>query len=207
MGGSSSSDLITYSFDIITQQVKAQQQVMEQLEEENRELRRHLTDLRTGHGIFLEIEGKRFPLLMQNDAALHSASPDAPPPVEVQSVQDKEVTTTKSTGQDVTETPTIAMSEVEINHVPAPAPEMPRSISTAQLPAIDEEEEQKQETYTPSFLEEAMLDEFAAAATSPMAVWTGPITPVNKQPETVEGSDEEKKAILRKELTGSFLLD
>lgn len=55
----------------------------------------------------------------------------------------------------------------------------------------------------PSYLEEAMLDEFAAAATREMeqvAVWPGPIT-------NPPGFDEKEKETLRRELSGSFLLE
>jgi hypothetical protein len=54
-----------------------------------------------------------------------------------------------------------------------------------------------------SFLEEAMLDEFSTAATREMgqvAVWSGPIT----NPPTF---DEKEKENLRRELSGSFLLE
>ena len=54
-----------------------------------------------------------------------------------------------------------------------------------------------------SYLEEAMLDEFSAAATREMgqvAVWSGPIT----NPPTF---DEKEKENLRRELSGSFLLE
>ncbi len=213
MGGSSS-EIIIQTFDEITQAVFEQQKIMEQLEEENQELRTMLTNLRAGQNIFLEIEGKRFPLLMQNNAALHEMSAATPvamlTPVEAQAAPEEEVTAENSVVtkvEDVTDAPTIAMTEVASNHVAEPEHEMRRSVTTAQLPRIYEEEEEPKEVYTPSFLEEVMLDEFAAASTSPMAVWTGPITPVNKRQESLDMSDEEKKATLRKELLGSFLLD
>jgi cell division protein FtsB len=49
-------------FSQIAQAILKQKQRMEQLEAENRELRRYLDDLRTGRGIFVEISGRRFPL-------------------------------------------------------------------------------------------------------------------------------------------------
>lgn len=49
-------------FSQIAQAILKQKQRMEQLEAENRELRRYLDDLRTGRGIFVEILGRRFPL-------------------------------------------------------------------------------------------------------------------------------------------------
>ena len=66
-------------------------------------------------------------------------------------------------------------------------------------------EEEMLQTATPSstFLEDMLIDEFAAAATSPMtaAVWQGAAT---KKAATI---DEEEKAALRKQLIGSFLLE
>jgi len=83
------------------------------------------------------------------------------------------------------------------------APETP-------VPALELDIEEGQEelpTYvTPtmsSYLEEAMLDEFSTAATREMgqvAVWSGPIT----NPPTF---DEKEKENLRRELSGSFLLE
>ena len=213
MGGSSS-EIIIQTFDEITRAVFEQQKIMEQLEEENRELHTLLMNLRAGQNIFLEIEGKRFPLLMQDNAALQEMSTSTPvamlAPVETQPALEEEATAENvvvTKVADVTDAPTIAMVEVAGNHVSEPEHEMPKSMITAQLPRIYEEEEQPKEVYTPSFLEEVMLDEFTAAATRPMAVWTGPITPVNKKQEPLDMSDEEKKATLRKELLGSFLLD
>ena len=54
-----------------------------------------------------------------------------------------------------------------------------------------------------TYLEDAMLDEFSEAATremSQVAVWSGPIT----NPPTF---DEKEKEHLRRELSGSFLLE
>jgi len=64
--------------------------------------------------------------------------------------------------------------------------------------AIEKEEQQK----APTFLEEIMIDEFAASSTASMAVWKGP---AKKQQQ--EQIDEEQKAALRRELMGSFLLE
>ena len=69
-----------------------------------------------------------------------------------------------------------------------------------------EEEERKEEKReaTPTFLEEVLLDEFTVATTNnPMATWTGPIQPTKKN----ELIDEDRKAALRRELVGSFLLE
>ena len=49
-------------FDQIAQELRKQKQLMDQLEAENRALRQQLAFLRTGMGIFIEIDGIRFPL-------------------------------------------------------------------------------------------------------------------------------------------------
>src|SRR5437660_12067925 len=49
-------------FELIMQEVLTQQNVMKELEAENRELRRQLSDLREGRGIFIELLGTRFSL-------------------------------------------------------------------------------------------------------------------------------------------------
>src|SRR5947209_2104201 len=50
------------SFDLLMQEIFNQKQRMDELIEENRDLRRQLTDLREGRGIYLEIDGKQFAL-------------------------------------------------------------------------------------------------------------------------------------------------
>src|SRR5690349_10006467 len=49
-------------FELIMQEVQNQQNVMKELEAENRELRRQLVDLREGRGIFIELLGTRYAL-------------------------------------------------------------------------------------------------------------------------------------------------
>ena len=61
MGGS--------NFDLIAQGLLQQQQIMEEMEAENRWLRQELANLRAGRSIFLEIEGKRVPLAISADSA------------------------------------------------------------------------------------------------------------------------------------------
>ena len=54
-------------FEQIAQEVLKQKQLMEQLREENRLLRRQLTELREGRGIVVGIAGKPFLLLLDNE--------------------------------------------------------------------------------------------------------------------------------------------
>jgi len=168
-------------FDSIAQAVIQQKQMMDKLEEENRELRRQLADLRAGHGIFIEIAGERFPLRGEIPAPQAFAtnvqqqdfSPSTTPPPEM----------SVSGANDYEE-----MAEF------APTMELP----PVEDVAIEKEEQQK----APTFLEEIMIDEFAASSTASMAVWKGP---AKKQQQ--EQIDEEQKAALRRELMGSFLLE
>jgi cell division protein FtsB len=51
-----------HTFDKLAQEIYRQKQVMDMLQEENKELHRQLADLRDGRGIFVLIEGKRYPL-------------------------------------------------------------------------------------------------------------------------------------------------
>ncbi len=61
MGGS--------NFDLIAQELLRHHQIMEEMEAENRWLRQELSNLRTGRGVILEIEGKRIPLIISTDSA------------------------------------------------------------------------------------------------------------------------------------------
>jgi hypothetical protein len=182
MGGS--------NFDGLMQEIFKHRQVMEQLEEENKELRRQIADLREGRGISIEICGKRFSLAALTTASTRAIPTPAPvsyntpaPAVSALITPTPQQTTILYEAEpDVTEAPTIAMPET-------PSSEL-----------IENEEE---EEYTPTFLEEIMIDEFesaSTAATSPMAVWS---PPSKKQQNT----EEEERAALRRQLIGSFLLE
>jgi hypothetical protein len=66
-------------FDLIMQALLKQKQLLEQLEEENWQLRRQLTSLREAEGIFVVIEGKRFTLMAQEDEIALTTDPAAVP--------------------------------------------------------------------------------------------------------------------------------
>lgn len=51
-----------YAFHSIMEEVSRQKERMDHLETENRALRQQLVDLRAGHGILVEIAGRRFAL-------------------------------------------------------------------------------------------------------------------------------------------------
>jgi hypothetical protein len=168
------------NFELIMQEVLKQKQLWEDLQSENDELHRQLAELREGRGIFVDILGKRFPLV---DEPVN-VSPDA----------------IGIPGADLSLQET---TEILSESLPFSTPETP-------VPALESSVEEVQEdlpTYvTPtmsSYLEEAMLDEFSAAATREMrqvAVWSGPIT-------NPPSFDEKEKENLRRELSESFLLE
>lgn len=181
------------NFDVLMQEILRHKRIMEQLEEENRELRRQLADLREARGICVEICGKRFALMAESTSAPALVTPVPAPtsystPAPATSAPgvpaSQQTPLLQDTETDVTEAPTIAM------------PQTPRSITQ---PLEDEEEGE----LLPTFLEEIMMDEFAAASTassSSSATWS---PPANKQ----QGTDEDEKATLRRQLMGSFLLE
>jgi ABC-type phosphate/phosphonate transport system substrate-binding protein len=75
---------------------------------------------------------------------------------------------------------------------------------------VSENEVPVQAGSSSSFLEDAMLSEFATASTRQMENWSGPITsnpipngPITNNPDL----DEEEKAALRRELMGSYILE
>jgi hypothetical protein len=165
------------SFELIMQEVLDQKQIMEDLQAENDELKRQLAELSAGRGIFVEILGKRYPLVGEPVRV----SPEEVPAAEVDlSLQETTAIKSENLSPPLAETP-LPTTELTVEE----AAEDQRSLAS---PA------------TPSFLEEALLDEFSAANTRQIAVWSGPIT---NHPTF----DEEEKETLRRELSGSFLLE
>ena len=168
------------NFELIMQEVLKQKQQLEDLLSENNELHRLLAKLREGRGIVVDILGERFT------------------PVDVPVSDSPDGITTPEADLSLQETTEILRESLSTS-----IPETP-------VPAFESSAEEAQEdlpTYiTPtmsSSLEEALLDEFSAAATREMgqiAVWSGPIT----NPPTF---DEKEKENLRRELSGSFLLE
>jgi len=184
MGGS--------NFELIMQEVLNQKQCMDDLLAENRELRRQLTDLREGHGIIIDIQGMQF--------ALGSEAFTNQFPVQV-------TPTIQNTPATFEPAPAAMPSTVPMGTVPeTPYPSTDEFAQIAPFAEeVDEEgevgEEEVPPTHTSTFLEEMLIDEFASAATSPMAVWKAPVT------RKLTAIDEDQNAALRKELIGSFLLE
>jgi len=166
------------NFELIMQEVFRQKQLLEDLIAENDELHRQLANLREGRGIFVDIIGKRFPLvdISRDDSPNSIATPEA--------------------DLSLQET-----TEIVGGSLPSAVPETPAPALTLSV-----EDHDDLPTYIPpmsTYLEEALLDEFSALATHEMgqiAVWAGPIT----NPPTF---DEKEKESLRRELSGSFLLE
>lgn len=165
------------SFEQIMEEVLRQQRRYEDSQKENTELRRQLAELREGHGIFVEILGERFPL--------------AAKPVDVS----PEIAPTAQADLSLQETVAITSEAV-----PSPLPETPLLATEFTVEEVTEDEPALASPAMQDFLEEALLDELSNASTRQMAVWSGPITnhPV---------FDEQEKETLRRELSGSFLLE
>lgn len=165
-------------FEHLLQAVKKQQQLMEELEAENQDLRRQLTELREGRGIYLDINGQRFAL--SADGIITEASSSIFTPVASIEVPEAEA-----------EVEEVALAEYNV--VPQQVAE--EVVAEEELPALPAAPK------TP-FLEEIMIDEFVAQSTSPMSVWTGPL-----KEKSLESIDEEQKAALRQALSGSYILE
>jgi hypothetical protein len=185
MGGS--------NFDLIAQELLRQKQVMEQMEEENQELRHQLAELRAGRGIFVEIDGWRFSLHSENIESIQT------PTIEEMPVAKTTLITRKLEPQaePVAEQHDIAQDQTE---------ELVMSIPETPRPTVDffTDEGVAEQTTGPTFLEEVMIDEFASAATSPLSVWSAP---KQEQQKPTEVEADEELAALRRQLIGSYLLE
>jgi hypothetical protein len=168
------------SFDLLMQEVINQKQYLEQLIEENQNLQRQLADLRAGQGIILEVCGQQFSL---NGNLISDTSSE-----EVSPVQDTSIPQA-TMSMPLSDTPASAIPETELAAEP-----------------LSNDSEQQLVSNTPSFLEELLVDEFTAAATSPMQAWKNAQTQGAGQSASEE-IDEDEKAALRRELIGSFLLE
>lgn len=188
------------SFELLMEEVLNQKRIMDELLAENYSLRRQLADLRGGQGIFLGIQGQLFAL--NGETALHSPQVN---PVAQNSPIEEQVTTFMPVRETIEQATTIMpMSEAAVatdtsKETPMPSTDPFEALSYS----LNANSEQEETPAAPStFLEDMLVDEFATAATSPMAVWKGV-----KRTRKLTDIDEEEKAELRKELIGSFLLE
>jgi hypothetical protein len=220
------------SFDSILEALIQQKQVLEDLQAENESLQQQLADLRAGQGIFLEILGTRIPLTGTSDTSVLNVASDGMAPAfnaveemtpladqdaslqETSSIQLpepdpalQETAMVAATGSDLALQPTASISSEDLQMAERGTP----------LPGSDFVIEDVSENGTPvpvgsssSFLEDALLAEFATASTRHMGNWSGPITnsPIPNGPITNNPNlDEEEKAALRRELMGSYILE
>ena len=180
------------SFETIFDEILKQKQLLEDLQAENESLRQQLTDLRAGRGIFLDILGQRFPLTdNSNVSSLAIVSNEvvkddtAPVPAAILTAQ-----------AETAQQETAAIQ----NEALSPPSETPIPSDDFLVEEVSENDALFPVPASSTFLEEAMIDEFSAASTQQMGVWSGPIT---NHPTL----DEDEKATLRRELMGSFLLE
>ncbi len=171
------------NFELIMQELLKQKQLLEDLQSENDELHRQLADLREGRGVFVDIQGNRFPLV---DFPVND-------PLDTRVIPRADLSLQET-------------REILSENLPpsTPIPETP--LATVDSTVEDVANENLPTYMTPpisTYLEDAMLDEFSEAATREMgqvAVWSGPIT-------NPPAFDEKEKENLRRELSGSFLLE
>ena len=121
----------------------------------------------------------------------------------------QETTMVPATGSDLTLQPTASISSEAMQAAeqaaPSPAPDF----------VIEDVSENESESPVPagssaSFLEDALVAEFATASNRHVGNWSGPITnspipggPITSNPDL----DEAAKAALRRELMGSYILE
>ncbi len=173
------------SFDEILMEIVKQKQVLQELKQENTNLRQQLADLRSGRGFQVAIEGTQLPLQQGSIPGYHA----------------------------IQEEPLIQKdTQAEPKALPVPKEKPPAQPATPV--ALEPEiipEAPKVPKEQPRFLEEMMLDEFTRVATAPMTVWNSAIArPVatKKIPAIhAEVKAEEEKAQLRRALSGSFMLE
>ena len=168
------------NFELIMQEVLKQKHQLEDLLSENDELHRQLTELREGRGIVVDILGERFTLV---DVPVSDSPERIGIPEADLSLQE--------TTEILRESLLTSMPEAPVTAFESTVEEAQEDLPTYITPTMS------------SYLEEAILDEFSAAATREMgqvAVWSGPIT----NPPTF---NEKEKENLRRELSESFLLE
>lgn len=207
MGGS--------SFDLLLEEVRNQQRAMEELQARNDELRQQLALLRNGQGIVIEICGQRFTLASNSEleavnnkvAATQQVNTDTAK-AEVKHTVAADTTVREAKKEKVagTTSDTAVLAPLEMAEQPttevADVPSPIAAEETREEPALPTPIAATEQKAASTFLEEIMLDEFASQLTTPLAVWNGP----PKKQDTSD-IDEEQKAILRRELMGSFLLE
>lgn len=164
-------------FERLGRELLQQKRLMDKLEEENRELRRQLAELKEGRGIFLKIGDQRFALLANGEIAASENDMNQ---------TDNKATTVRRTGNI---TPQSEKSAAEENLKRSKEEKESVSVETAKKKEVP-------------FLEEVMLDEFASALTNPM-----PSSPTTAEPKEKPKNVYEEQRRLRQDLQGSYILE
>lgn len=181
------------SFESIAQEILRQKHLMEALEAENRELRHQLADLREARGIFIEICGNRFALKAGEEQAAPQVSQASQPnlsnKIEKASASSRPLTPsephrTLHSTRMVADTPTDVMTKIPRQGV--------------QDVIIHEDEDDGADL--PPSVEEAIQEELTSAKAAPQDARA-------KSTRKAELPTEERQAVLRQELAGSFLLE
>jgi hypothetical protein len=146
-------------FEQLGREILQMKRLMDKLQEENRELRQQITELREGRGIFIQIEDQRFALLANHEETMPTI-PSAQPGNAITPVKAIDNGTSPLEKSPLEKTP--AQTGLEKDPVPAEA---------AQVKEV-------------TFLEEVMLDEFASALTTP-----APATPDTQPTQKNTGQD------------------
>lgn len=122
----------------------------------------------------------------------------------------QETTMVPATGSDLTLQPTATISSEDMHIAEQEAAPLPASDFVIEDVSENESEPAVPAGSSASFLEDALVAEFATASTRHVGNWSGPITnsPISNGPITNNPDlDEEAKAALRRELTGSYILE
>src|SRR5579859_2300953 len=196
--------MVANHFEHIAQELLKQKQLMDKLQAENRELRTQIADLRAGRGIFIEIQGSRFAL--RDDSTLGQTNPASSVPASTSpstaTADTAAPSTTQVLNQHIVDAPTEIIPEIttKLQELSPREQESPSNSDGDKIAPSGES----------TFLEEILIDELASALTSSNAVWQDPQEkkPANQQRKANEPIiDEKQKETLRRELTGSYLLE
>ena len=144
---------------------------------------------------------------VENDAWLLDTSAIALPEPDLAL---QETAMVAATGNDLTLQPTASISSEEVQAAEQEATPSPASDFVIEDVSENESESPVPAGSSSSFLEDALVAEFATASTRHVGNWSGPITnspipngPITNNPDM----DEEAKAALRRELMGSYILE
>ena len=190
-------------FDQIAHEIRKQKRLMEKLEAENCELRQQIADLRSGRGIFVDIYRARFAL--RDTSSLGQTTSDSSVPASASALTSTVAPSTSAatfpSSQQLVDAPTAEMAGITTQT-------LEQGVEEPMVPSNNDGEKQSLDG-EPTFLEEIMIDEFASVLTTPNAVWQDP---AEKQQSKQQGKPQElindkQKEALRRELTGSFLLE